>query len=172
MKCFPLQFNFLRPSPYDLRSEENNAQFLPINIKQSHHFTYQNFLLYSTRNILRHSHSVLNTLNVTRNRKESFENINQKNFLFVSSKMTTPVDHSPFHKNIPFWVRTFYYKIIFLKITLMQYLQFKNLSLNRRGDFWRLSNIVLSLLEKKDIRTINCYFLFNTWLFILRIESQ
>ena len=46
MKSFSLQYNFLRPSPYDLRTEENDANFLPYQVKKSHHVTYQKFLQY------------------------------------------------------------------------------------------------------------------------------
>ena len=44
VKTFSLQYNFLRPSPYDLRTEENDANFLPYQIKKAHHITYQKFL--------------------------------------------------------------------------------------------------------------------------------
>ena len=44
VKIFSLQNNFLRPSPYDLRTEENDANFLPYQIKKAHHITYQKFL--------------------------------------------------------------------------------------------------------------------------------
>ena len=46
VKSFSLQYNFLRPYPYDLRTEENDANFLPYQIKKTHHFTYQKFLQY------------------------------------------------------------------------------------------------------------------------------
>ena len=46
MKIFSLQYNFLRTSPYDLRTEENDANFLPYQIKKSHHVSYQKFLQY------------------------------------------------------------------------------------------------------------------------------
>ena len=46
VKNFSLQYNFLRPSPYDLRTEENDASFLPYQIKKAHHITYQKFLQY------------------------------------------------------------------------------------------------------------------------------
>ena len=46
VKIFSLQFNFLRPSLYDLRTEENDANFLPYQIKKSHHVSYQKFLQY------------------------------------------------------------------------------------------------------------------------------
>ena len=36
VKIFSLQYNFLRPSPYDLRTEENDANFLPYQIKKAH----------------------------------------------------------------------------------------------------------------------------------------
>ena len=46
VKIFSLQYNFLRPSPYDLRTEANDANFLPYQIKKAHHMTYQKFLQY------------------------------------------------------------------------------------------------------------------------------
>ena len=46
VKSFSLHNNFLRPSPYDLRTEENDANFLPFQIKKAHHMTYQKFLQY------------------------------------------------------------------------------------------------------------------------------
>ena len=46
VKIFSLQYNFLRPSPYDLRTEENDAIFLPYQVKKSHHVTYQKSLQY------------------------------------------------------------------------------------------------------------------------------
>ena len=46
VKIFSLQYNFLRPSPYDLRTEENDANFLPYQMKKAHHITYQKFLQY------------------------------------------------------------------------------------------------------------------------------
>ena len=44
LKIFSLQYNFLRPSPYYLRTEENDANFLPYQIKKAHHVTYRKFL--------------------------------------------------------------------------------------------------------------------------------
>ena len=46
VKIFSLQYNFLRPSSYDLRTEENDANFLPYQTKKAHHVTYQKFLKY------------------------------------------------------------------------------------------------------------------------------
>ena len=46
MEIFSLEYNFLRPSPHDLRTEENDANFLPYQIKKARHITYQNFLQY------------------------------------------------------------------------------------------------------------------------------
>ena len=46
VKTFSLQNNFLRPSPKDLGTEENDANFLPYQIKKAHHITYQKFLQY------------------------------------------------------------------------------------------------------------------------------
>ena len=62
VEIFSLQHNFLRPSPYDLRTEENDADFLPYQIKKAHHITYQKFLKY----------------------KEP------ENYLFLNSKYTSP----------------------------------------------------------------------------------
>ena len=46
MKIFSLQYIFLRQSPYDLRTEKNDANFSPYQIKKTHHVTYQKFLQY------------------------------------------------------------------------------------------------------------------------------
>ena len=46
VKIFSLQYNFLRLTPYDLRTKENDANFLPYQIKKAHHVTYQKFLQY------------------------------------------------------------------------------------------------------------------------------
>ena len=46
MKIFSPQYKFLRSFPYDLRTKENDANFLPYQIKKAHHFTYQQFLKY------------------------------------------------------------------------------------------------------------------------------
>ena len=46
VKIFSIQYKFLRPSPYGLRTEENDANFLPYQIKKAHHITYQKFLQY------------------------------------------------------------------------------------------------------------------------------
>ena len=62
VKIFSLQYNFLRPSPYDLRTEENDPNFLPYQIKKTHHITYQKFLQYKA----------------------------PKNYLFFNSKYTSP----------------------------------------------------------------------------------
>ena len=61
VKIFSLQYNFLRPSPYDLRTEENDANFLPYQIKKAHLIrsffnTKSPIIIYSsTPNIHRHS---------------------------------------------------------------------------------------------------------------------
>ena len=48
VRIISLQYNFLRPSPYDLRTEENDANFLPYRMKKAHHskltITYQKFI--------------------------------------------------------------------------------------------------------------------------------
>ena len=46
MKILSLQYKFLRPSLYDLKTEEMHANLLPYQIKKSHHVTYQKFLQY------------------------------------------------------------------------------------------------------------------------------
>ena len=67
VKILSLQYQILRPSPHDLRTEENDANFLPYQIKKSHHQLTKSFSTIktlkitssSTRNILRPSHSTL-----------------------------------------------------------------------------------------------------------------
>ena len=44
VKIFSLQFNFLRPSIYDLKTDESDPPFLSISQKASHHQTYTKFL--------------------------------------------------------------------------------------------------------------------------------
>ena len=44
VKIFSLQFNFLRPSIYDLKTDENDPSFLSNAQKANHHFTYTRFL--------------------------------------------------------------------------------------------------------------------------------
>ena len=46
VEIFSLQYHFLRPSPYDLRTEENDANIFPYQIKKAHHITYQKSLQY------------------------------------------------------------------------------------------------------------------------------
>ena len=46
-----LQYNFLRPSPYDLRTEENDANFLPYQIKKSHHTMLPSKNSFNTKNL-------------------------------------------------------------------------------------------------------------------------
>ena len=47
VKIFSLQFNFLRPSIYDLKTDESDPSFLSIAQKASHHQTYTKFLQYT-----------------------------------------------------------------------------------------------------------------------------
>ena len=42
-----LQFNFLRPSIYDLKTDESDPSFLSVAQKVSHHQTYTKFLQHS-----------------------------------------------------------------------------------------------------------------------------
>ena len=44
LKIFSLQFNFLRPSIYDLKTDESDPSFLSVAQKVSHHQTYTKFL--------------------------------------------------------------------------------------------------------------------------------
>ena len=44
VKIFSLQFNFLRPSIYDLKTEESDSSFLSISQKTTHHQTYTKIL--------------------------------------------------------------------------------------------------------------------------------
>ena len=47
VKIFSLQFNFLRPSIYDLKTDESHPSFLSVFQKDSHHRTYTKFLLHT-----------------------------------------------------------------------------------------------------------------------------
>ena len=47
VKIFSLQFNFLRPSIYDLKPDESDPSFLSIAQKATHHQTYTKFLQYT-----------------------------------------------------------------------------------------------------------------------------
>ena len=44
VKIFSLQFNFLRPSIYDLKTDESDPFFLSVSQKATHHQTYTEFL--------------------------------------------------------------------------------------------------------------------------------
>ena len=44
VKVFSLQFNFLRPSIYDLKTDESDPSFLSVSQKTTHHQTYTKFL--------------------------------------------------------------------------------------------------------------------------------
>ena len=67
MKIFSLQYNFLRTSPYGLRTEENDANFLSYQIKKAQHITYQKFLQYKEH----------------------------ENYIFFNSKYTSPFTFNP-----------------------------------------------------------------------------
>ena len=47
VKIFSLQFNFLRPSIYDLKTDESDPSFLSVSQKATHHQTYTKFLQYT-----------------------------------------------------------------------------------------------------------------------------
>ena len=47
VKIFSLQFNFLRPSNYDLKTDEFDPSFCSISQKATHHQTYTKFLQYT-----------------------------------------------------------------------------------------------------------------------------
>ena len=47
VKIFSLQFNCLRPSNYDLKTDESDPSFLSISQKATHHQTYTKFLQYT-----------------------------------------------------------------------------------------------------------------------------
>ena len=47
VKIFSLQFNFLRPFIYVLKTDESDPSFLSISQKATHHQTYTNFLQYT-----------------------------------------------------------------------------------------------------------------------------
>ena len=74
IKIFSLQFNFLRPSVYDLKTDEQDPSFLSAIQKDSHHLTYTRFL----------------------------QHMKPQNYLFINYKYTSPftmthlytIDHS------------------------------------------------------------------------------
>ena len=74
VKIFSIQFSFLRPSIYDLKTDESGPSFLSVAQKVSHHRTYTKFLQHSK----------------------------QQNYIFVNYKYTSPytmtnlytIDHS------------------------------------------------------------------------------
>ena len=47
IKIFSLQFNFLRPSVYDLKTDDSDPSFLSAAQKDTHHLTYTRFLQHS-----------------------------------------------------------------------------------------------------------------------------
>ena len=47
VKIFSLQFKFLRPSIYDLKTDESDPSFLSVSQKATHHQTYTKFLQYT-----------------------------------------------------------------------------------------------------------------------------
>ena len=47
VKIFSLQFNFLRPSTYDLETDESDLSFLSVSQNATHHQTYTKFLQYT-----------------------------------------------------------------------------------------------------------------------------
>ena len=62
VKIFSLQFNFLRPSIYDLNTDESDPSFLSVSQKTTHHQTYTKFL----------------------------QHTKPKNYIFVKYKCTSP----------------------------------------------------------------------------------
>ena len=44
VKIFSLQFNFLRPSIYDIKTDKSEPSFLSVSQKATHHLTYTKFL--------------------------------------------------------------------------------------------------------------------------------
>ena len=62
VKIFSLQFNFLRPSIYDLKTDESDPSFLSESQKTTHHQTYTKFL----------------------------QHTKPKNYIFVNYKYTSP----------------------------------------------------------------------------------
>ena len=62
VKIFSLQFNFLRPSIYDIKTDESDPSFLSVSQKATHHQTYTKFL----------------------------QHTKPKNYIFVSYKYTSP----------------------------------------------------------------------------------
>ena len=74
-KIFSLQFNFLRPSRYDLKTDESDPSFLSLSQKTSHHQTYtkslpntkpQNYIFVNYRNTSPFNITHLNTIDHAR----------------------------------------------------------------------------------------------------------
>ena len=62
VQIFSLQFNFLRPSIYDLKTDESDPSFLSVSQKATHHQTYTKFI----------------------------QHTKPKNYIFVNYKYTSP----------------------------------------------------------------------------------
>ena len=110
VKVFSLQYNFLRPSPYDLRTEENDANFLPYQIKKAHHMTYQKFLQYKEPDnyiFFNSKYTSPFTFNSeylidhtkTKGKLRNYDPLKQ---IFFSFQMITQKDQSLYHKNTSF----------------------------------------------------------------------
>ena len=66
IKIFSLQFNFLRPSIYDLKIDENDPSFLSTAQKATHHLTYTRFLQHSKpQNYIFANYKYTSPLNLT-----------------------------------------------------------------------------------------------------------
>ena len=66
IKIFSLQFNFLRPSKFDLKTDENDPSFLSTAQKATHHLTYTRFLQHAKpQNYIFANYKYTSPLNMT-----------------------------------------------------------------------------------------------------------
>ena len=171
MKSFSLQYNFIRPSPYDLRTEENDANFLPYQIKKSHHVTYQKFLQYKEpENYLFFNSKCTSpfTLNAEylidhTKRKGKLGNYDplKQNFLFLPNENPKPIivqqeylilnDDSLLQEDIPKGIISHLISML-TKGNMKEKEQIKNLQRNQQMTFL---NQKASLLPKKYTNTNN-----------------
>ena len=156
MKIFSLQYNFLRPSPYGLRTEENDANFLPYQLKKAHHITYQKiseiqrtwkvsflqFKIYLTFHLKLIDHTKI------KGKRRKIWPIETK-FSFPS-KWLPKKTNLWYHKNISFWMMIRYYKKIYPNVYLYIRSSSSN-SIHRLPTSWRLRKILLLHYSKKGI---------------------
>ena len=93
VKIFSLQFKFLRPSIYDLKTDESDTSFLSLSQHASHHQTYTKFL----------------------------QHTKPQNYLLLSYKYNLPYNMTPLytidHARITCYLRNYWYTHNFIIIS-------------------------------------------------------